>query len=100
MKHINLSRIAHPLRLDAGERAAGALSHIAEWGWLRSIELGYLMFGRDNDVRKNTDDGRKYAHRLIQKLLGLKLLIARPLPGANAGMAYVLSNRGAPPVPE
>lgn len=75
-------------RIDQHELAAACLPVIARFGWLRATELGRLMF-RENP------HGRKYAEKLIRKLVTLKLVIPRPLPGRGAGFAYVLSSQGA-----
>lgn len=75
-------------RLDPDELAADALFFIARWKWLRPTELGRLMYPYDPFARK-------YAEKLVRKLMLLKMLIARPLPGHQAGTAYVLSARGA-----
>lgn len=77
-----------PPHLEPTEHAARALSLIAEWTWLRPTELGRLMFGED-------PHSRKYAEAAVRKLMALRLLIARPLPGSRSGTAYVLSARGA-----
>jgi hypothetical protein len=75
-------------RLDQHEHAARALLLIAQWQWLRATELGRLMYPSDLH-------SRKYAEKVVRKLLELQLLLARPLPGHQAGTAYVLSARGA-----
>ena len=77
-----------PPHLEPTEHAARALSLIAEWTWLRPTELGRLMFGED-------PHSRKYAEAAVRKLMALRLLIARPLPGSRSGTAYVLSAKGA-----
>lgn len=74
--------------LVQGELAAQALLTISGYGWLRATELGRLIYGNDIHCRK-------YSEKLIRKLMKLRMLIARPLPGRHAGTAYVLSQRGA-----
>lgn len=75
-------------RLDQGEHAALALRFIGRFVWLRAAELGRLLHpGRPH--------ARKYAEKHLRKLLELRLVVARPLPGRDAGTAYVLSTRGA-----
>lgn len=74
--------------LVSSELAAEALRTIALYGWLRATELGRLIYGNDIHCRK-------YSEKLIRKLMKLRMLIARPLPGRHAGTAYVLSRRGA-----
>ena len=77
-----------PLRLDEGEHAAHALRFIGRFTWLRATELGRLLYpGRPHS--------RKYAEKNLRKLLELRLVVARPLPGRDAGTAYVLATRGA-----
>lgn len=75
-------------RLDAGENAAEALRQIAYVGWLRPTELGRLLY-------PNNPHGRKYAEEHVRKLLALRYVLARSLPGRSAGHAYVLTLRGA-----
>ncbi len=75
-------------RIDRDELAANALFFIAQWKWLRPTELGRLIYPGDPFARK-------YAEKLVRKLMLLKMLIARPLPGHQSGTAYVLSARGA-----
>jgi hypothetical protein len=75
-------------RLDEGEHAAHALRFIGRFTWLRAAELGKLLYpGRTHS--------RKYAERNLRKLLGLRMIVARPLPGRDAGTAYLLATRGA-----
>jgi len=76
------------LRLDQGEHAARALVHLSRFGWLRATELGRLL-------HPGQSHSRKYAEAHLRKLSQLQLVIARQLPGAGAGRAYVLSSRGA-----
>jgi hypothetical protein len=77
-----------PLRLDEGEHAAHALRFIGRFTWLRPAELGRLLYpGRLHS--------RKYAERNVRKLLELRMVVARRLPGRDAGTAYVLAQRGA-----
>lgn len=77
-----------PLRLDEGEHAAHALRFIGRFTWLRAAELGRLLYpGRQHS--------RKYAEKNLRKLLELRFVVARPLPGKDAGTAYVLATRGA-----
>ncbi len=78
----------NPPRIDRDELAASALFFIGQWRWLRPTELGRLMYPGDPFARK-------YAEKLVRKLMLLKMLIARPLSGHQAGTAYVLSARGA-----
>lgn len=75
-------------RLDAGENAAEALRLVAYFGWLRAAELGRLLYPKN-------EHGRKYAETHLRKLLTLRYVLARPLPGKDAGRAYVLTQRGA-----
>lgn len=75
-------------RIDQHEHAARALLLIAQWQWLRATELGRLLYPAD-------PHSRKYAERHLRKLAALQLVLARPLPGHQAGTAYVLSARGA-----
>jgi len=74
-------------RLDASEHAARALPLIGRFVWLRATELGRFMYPRDAHARK-------YAEKHLRKLLALGMVIARPLPGKDAGTAYVLGKRG------
>lgn len=77
-----------PLSLNAGEAAAYALYTINRFGWLRATELGrFLSPGKDSS--------RKYAERLLRKLLSLRYVLPRVLPGPRAGNAYVVTARGA-----
>jgi hypothetical protein len=76
------------LRLDMSEHAARALLHISQFGWLRATELGRLL-------HPGQPYSRKYAEAHLRKLSQLRLVIARQLPGADAGRAYVLSSPGA-----
>lgn len=73
--------------LENGEHAARALLLIAQWSWLRSTELGRLMYPGD-------PYSRKYAEKNVRKLQALRLLIPRRLPG-KAGTAFVISQAGA-----
>lgn len=75
-------------RLDAGENAAEALRLVGYFGWLRASELGRLLYPKN-------EHGRKYAETHLRKLLELRYVLARPLPGKDAGRAYVLTQRGA-----
>lgn len=77
-----------PLRLDASEHAATALHFIARFGWLRAIELGRFVYPNDKH-------GRKYAEKLLRKLVQLRYVLPRKLPGVGAGSAYVVAARGA-----
>lgn len=77
-----------PLRLDASEHAATALHFIARFGWLRAIELGRFVYPNDKH-------GRKYAEKLLRKLVQLRYVLPRKLPGVGAGTAYVIAARGA-----
>ncbi len=77
-----------PLRLDANEHAATALHFIARFGWLRAIELGRFVYPNDKH-------GRKYAEKLLRKLVQLRYVLPRKLPGVGAGSAYVVAARGA-----
>lgn len=77
-----------PLRLDEGERAAQALRLIGRFTWLRAAELGKLLY-------PSKAHARKYAEVHLRKLLMLRYVVARPLPGRDAGTAYVLATRGA-----
>lgn len=77
-----------PLRLDEGEHAAHALRFIGRFSWLRATELGRLLHpGRPH--------ARKYAEQHLRKLLTMRMVVARRLPGRDAGTAYVLAQRGA-----
>ncbi|OSZ44448.1 hypothetical protein BVZ31_17425 [Alcaligenes faecalis] len=76
------------LRLDQGEHAAQALLRINQFTWLHATELGRLL-------HPGQQHSRKYAEAHLRKLSQLRLVIARQLPGAGAGRAYVLSSRGA-----
>lgn len=77
-----------PLRLDEGEHAAHALRFIGRFTWLRATELGRLLY-------PGSEHSRKYAEKNLRKLLTLRLVVARQLPGRDAGTAYVLAWRGA-----
>ena len=77
-----------PPRLDANEHAATALHFIARFGWLRAIELGRFVYPNDTH-------GRKYAEKLLRKLVQLRYVLPRKLPGVGAGSAYVVAARGA-----
>ena len=77
-----------PPRLDASEHAATALHFIARFGWLRAIELGRFVYPNDTH-------GRKYAEKLLRKLVQLRYVLPRKLPGVGAGTAYVVAARGA-----
>jgi hypothetical protein len=77
-----------PPRLDANEHAATALHFIARFGWLRAIELGRFVY--PNDAH-----GRKYSEKLLRKLVQLRYVLPRKLPGVGAGTAYVVAARGA-----
>lgn len=74
--------------LETTEKAALALHLVAEFQWLRAQELGRYMHPTDKHARK-------YAEKYLRKLLTLRLVIARLLPGRSAGTAFVLSQRGA-----
>lgn len=74
--------------LQPDELAGHALLWIHELGWLRSVELARFLYPKDRH-------GRKYAEKVLRKLIGLRYIIARPLPGRSAGNAYVLAQRGA-----
>jgi hypothetical protein len=78
----------HQARLDSGEHAATALYFIARFGWLRATELGRFIYL--NDIYS-----RKYAEKLLRKLVALRYVVPRKLPGSGAGTAFVLSSRGA-----
>lgn len=77
-----------PPRLDTNEHAATALHFIARFGWLRAIELGRFVYPNDKH-------GRKYAEKLLRKLVQLRYVLPRKLPGVGAGTAYVVAARGA-----
>ena len=77
-----------PPRLDASEHAAAALHFIARFGWLRAVELGRFVYPNDKH-------GRKYAEKLLRKLVQLRYVLPRKLPGVGAGSAYVVAARGA-----
>lgn len=77
-----------PPRLDANEHAATALHFIARFGWLRAIELGRFVYPNDTH-------GRKYAEKLLRKLVQLRYVLPRKLPGVGAGTGYVVAARGA-----
>ena len=77
-----------PPRLDASEHAATALHFIARFGWLRATELGRFVYPNDKH-------GRKYAEKLLRKLVQLRYVLPRKLPGVGAGTAYVVATRGA-----
>lgn len=77
-----------PPRLDANEHAATALHFIARFGWLRAIELGRFVY--PNDAH-----GRKYSEKLLRKLVQLRYVLPRKLPGVGAGTAFVVAARGA-----
>lgn len=77
-----------PLRLDEGEHAAHALRFIGRFTWLRPQELGKLL-------HPGKPHSRKYAERHLRKLLALRYVVARKLPGQDAGTAFVLATRGA-----
>jgi hypothetical protein len=77
-----------PQRLDLTEHAATALTWIADFSWLRSVELGRLMHPNDKHARK-------YAEAYMRKLTALRYVIPRKLPGKGAGNAFVLSAKGA-----
>lgn len=79
---------AHSLRLDPNENAAIALQMLHRFSWLRPTELGRFMYPRDKF-------SRKYAEKLLRKLLAMRMIIGRKLPGRNAGTAYVVATRGA-----
>lgn len=74
--------------LEPGEHAAQALHLVAEFLWLRPTELGRYMHPNDKHARK-------YAEKYLRKLLTLRYVVARKLPGRDAGTAFVLSQRGA-----
>lgn len=86
MKKQNLSPA--PLRLDCGEHAATALYLIARFGWLRARELGLLIYPKNIH-------SRKYAEKLLRKLVKLRYVLGRKLPGFNSGTAFVIASRGA-----
>lgn len=77
-----------PPRLDEGEHAAHALRLIGRFTWLRATELGRLL-------HPGQRHSRKYAEKHLRKLLALRMVVARRLPGAGAGTAFVLATRGA-----
>lgn len=77
-----------PPRLDANEHAATALHFIARFGWLRAVELGRFVYPNDKH-------GRKYAEKLLRKLVQLRYVLPRKLPSVGAGTAYVVAARGA-----
>ncbi len=77
-----------PPRLDTNEHAATALHFIARFGWLRAIELGRFVYPNDKH-------GRKYAEKLLRKLVQLRYVLPRKLPGVGAGTGYVVAARGA-----
>lgn len=77
-----------PPRLDANEHAATALHFIARFGWLRAIELGRFVYPNDTH-------GRKYSEKLLRKLVQLRYVLPRKLPGVGAGTAFVVAARGA-----
>ena len=81
----NLKRLP---ALETGEHAAQALHLVAEFQWLRPQELGRYMHPNDKHARK-------YAEKYLRKLLTLRYVVARKLPGRDAGTAFVLSQRGA-----
>ena len=64
-----------------------SLAWIKRFGWLRTAELGRLMWPKDPCSRTRSD-------RLVKGLLERQLVLARPLPD-GAGRALVLSLRGA-----
>ncbi len=64
-----------------------SLNWINRFGWLRTAELGRLMWPNDPYSRTRAD-------RLAKGLLERQLVLARPLPD-GAGRAFVLSLRGA-----
>lgn len=74
--------------LEPGEHAAQALHLVAEFLWLRPQELGRYLHPNDKHARK-------YAEKYLRKLLTLRYVVARKLPGRDAGTAFVLSQRGA-----
>lgn len=76
-----------PLSINAGEAAAYALYTISRFGWLRATELGrFLSPGKDSS--------RKYAERLLRKLLSQRYVLSRALPGKHTGNAYVVTAMG------
>lgn len=77
-----------PLRLDEGEHAAHALRLIGRYTWLRATELGRLLY-------PGQLHSRKYAEKNLRKLLAMRYVVARRLPGKDAGTAFVLATRGA-----
>lgn len=81
-----LSKKAIPV-LIPGEHAAHALYLINNFGWLRAIELGRFIYPKDKH-------SAKYAQKLIRKLISLRFILQRKLPGL-AGSAYVTASRGA-----
>jgi hypothetical protein len=62
-----------------------ALYGIHRFGWLRSAELGPLIYSHPTSARQRAD-------ALIRAMLKRKLIIARNIPGA--GRAFVLSSAG------
>lgn len=83
---LNMNKNA--LRIDASEHAASALRLIHRFTWLRPTELGRFLY-------PGNKHSRKYAEKLLRKLIAMQLVIARKLPGRGAGTAYVLGSRGA-----
>lgn len=64
-----------------------ALAWINQFGWLRTAELGRLLWPGDIAARRRAD-------RLIQGLLDRRLVLDRKLPDGG-GRAFVLSGQGA-----
>lgn len=69
------------------ENDIAGLLWIHRFGWLRSVELGRLMWPRDRYARTRAD-------RIIRGWLARRLVIARQLPN-GARRAVVLSESGA-----
>jgi hypothetical protein len=63
------------------------LAYIDRFGWLRSVELGRLMWPNDTYSRTRAD-------RVIRGWVSRRLVLERPLPD-GAGRAVVLSSSGA-----
>lgn len=85
---------------DGEFQEISALHWISRFGWLRSRELGALMWPQPgsnpgtliSDPRR-MDDQRKLANKLLSRLKESRYVLQRHLPG-KAGNAYVLSLPG------
>lgn len=85
---------------DGEFQEVSALHWISRFGWLRSRELGALMWPQPgsnpgtliSDPRR-MDDQRKLANKLLSRLKESRYVLQRHLPG-KAGNAYVLSLPG------